>query len=116
MIEGKCVRLSQGDYGSKREYGDPLDMAMKFEDHGIRRLHLVDLDKEKKKLQKELLKLKAQNTRLSRTTAKLLSGFSGNLAVSGIVDKDEFYLEQQLLMLQQSLDYLRRECGAGLKN
>lgn len=44
IIDGKCVRLSQGDYDRKQEYGDPLDMAMKFEDHGIRRLHLVDLD------------------------------------------------------------------------
>lgn len=44
LIEGKCVRLSQGDYEQKKEYGDPLDMAKSFEDHGIRRLHLVDLD------------------------------------------------------------------------
>jgi len=44
IIEGKCVRLTQGDYDRKREYGDPLDMALKFEDHGISRLHLVDLD------------------------------------------------------------------------
>lgn len=44
VIEGKCVRLTQGDYGQKREYGDPLEMAKLFEDHGIRRLHLVDLD------------------------------------------------------------------------
>ncbi len=44
IIEGKCVRLTQGDYDRKREYGDPLDMALQFEDHGIRRLHLVDLD------------------------------------------------------------------------
>lgn len=44
IIEGKCVRLKQGDYKQKKEYGDPLDMAMKFEDHGIQRLHLVDLD------------------------------------------------------------------------
>jgi phosphoribosylformimino-5-aminoimidazole carboxamide ribotide isomerase len=44
LIGGKCVRLTQGDYSSKKEYGDPLDMAMQFEDHGIRRLHLVDLD------------------------------------------------------------------------
>ena len=46
---------------------------------------------EQKRLQKELLKLKAKNTRLSRTTAKLLSGFSGNLAISAMLDKDEFY-------------------------
>lgn len=44
IIDGKCVRLRQGDYAQKKEYGDPLDMALKFEDHGIRRLHLVDLD------------------------------------------------------------------------
>lgn len=44
IIGGKCVRLRQGDYAQKKEYGDPLDMAMKFEDHGIKRLHLVDLD------------------------------------------------------------------------
>ncbi|MFH0759635.1 MAG: 1-(5-phosphoribosyl)-5-[(5-phosphoribosylamino)methylideneamino]imidazole-4-carboxamide isomerase [Bacteroidota bacterium] len=44
IINGKCVRLSQGDYSRKVEYGDPLDMAMKFEAHGLKRLHLVDLD------------------------------------------------------------------------
>jgi heat-inducible transcriptional repressor len=44
---------------------------------------------EQKKLQAELLKLKAQNTRLSRTTAKLLSSFSGNLAITGL--KKDFY-------------------------
>ncbi|MCK5135075.1 MAG: 1-(5-phosphoribosyl)-5-[(5-phosphoribosylamino)methylideneamino]imidazole-4-carboxamide isomerase [Bacteroidales bacterium] len=44
IIEGKCVRLTQGDYQRKQEYGDPLEMAMMFEDHGIKRIHLVDLD------------------------------------------------------------------------
>lgn len=44
IIEGRCVRLTQGDYAQKKEYGDPLEMAMLFEDHGIKRLHLVDLD------------------------------------------------------------------------
>ncbi len=34
VINGKCVRLSQGDYTQKKEYGDPLEMALKFEDHG----------------------------------------------------------------------------------
>lgn len=45
---------------------------------------------DQKKLQTELLKLKAKNTRLTRTTAKLLSNFSGNLAISGLLNKDEF--------------------------
>jgi phosphoribosylformimino-5-aminoimidazole carboxamide ribotide isomerase len=44
IIGGKCVRLTQGDYAQKKEYGDPVDMAKQFEDHGISRLHLVDLD------------------------------------------------------------------------
>jgi phosphoribosylformimino-5-aminoimidazole carboxamide ribotide isomerase len=44
LIGGKCVRLTWGDYSSKTEYGDPLDLALQFEDHGVRRLHLVDLD------------------------------------------------------------------------
>lgn len=44
IIEGKCVRLTQGDYAQKKEYGDPLEMAKLFEDHGMKRLHLVDLD------------------------------------------------------------------------
>lgn len=44
IIEGRCVRLSQGVYESKKVYGDPLDMASLFADHGARRLHLVDLD------------------------------------------------------------------------
>ncbi|MGI5975145.1 MAG: 1-(5-phosphoribosyl)-5-[(5-phosphoribosylamino)methylideneamino]imidazole-4-carboxamide isomerase [Paludibacter sp.] len=45
LIDGKCVRLSQGDYSQKTVYyNDPLDVAKMFEDTGIRRLHVVDLD------------------------------------------------------------------------
>jgi phosphoribosylformimino-5-aminoimidazole carboxamide ribotide isomerase len=45
IIDGKCVRLSQGDYRQKIIYNeDPLEVAKWFEDCGIRRLHLVDLD------------------------------------------------------------------------
>ncbi|EOZ95446.1 Phosphoribosylformimino-5-aminoimidazole carboxamide ribotide isomerase [Indibacter alkaliphilus LW1] len=50
IIAGKCVRLTQGDYGQKKEYHDsPLEMAKRFEDAGIKRLHLVDLDGAKAK-------------------------------------------------------------------
>uniref|UniRef100_UPI0025828243 1-(5-phosphoribosyl)-5-[(5- phosphoribosylamino)methylideneamino]imidazole-4- carboxamide isomerase n=1 Tax=Algoriphagus sp. TaxID=1872435 RepID=UPI0025828243 len=50
LIGGKCVRLSQGDYSSKKEYhDDPLEMAKRFEGAGITRLHLVDLDGAKAK-------------------------------------------------------------------
>lgn len=45
IIDGKCVRLTKGDYNICKTYGDnPLDMARRFEDAGLRRLHLVDLD------------------------------------------------------------------------
>lgn len=45
LIDGKCVRLTQGDYSSRKVYNeDPLEVAKMFEDHGITRLHLVDLD------------------------------------------------------------------------
>ena len=45
LIDGKCVRLTQGDYSSKKTYNeDPLEVAKMFEDCGIRRLHVVDLD------------------------------------------------------------------------
>lgn len=45
IIDGKCVRLSQGDYGSKKVYNEnPVEVAKDFEAHGIRRLHIVDLD------------------------------------------------------------------------
>lgn len=45
LIDGKCVRLTQGDYGQKKIYNEnPLEVALQFQDAGIRRLHLVDLD------------------------------------------------------------------------
>ena len=45
IIDGKCVRLSQGDYNRKTVYNeDPLEVGKLFEAHGIRRLHVVDLD------------------------------------------------------------------------
>jgi phosphoribosylformimino-5-aminoimidazole carboxamide ribotide isomerase len=45
LIDGKCVRLTEGDYAQKKVYhDDPLDVAKQFEDAGLRRLHLVDLD------------------------------------------------------------------------
>jgi len=66
IIEGKCVRLTKGDYGRKKEYGDPLDMALQFEDHGIRRLHLVDLDgaREKRVVNHAILEKIASQTKL----------------------------------------------------
>ena len=50
IIDGKCVRLSQGDYDKVKEYSaSPADVAKEMEDHGITRLHVVDLDGAKSK-------------------------------------------------------------------
>ena len=49
IIEGKCVRLTKGDYATKKEYGDPVSMAQEFEQLGFKRLHVVDLDGAKSK-------------------------------------------------------------------
>lgn len=45
IIDGKCVRLTEGDYAQKKIYNEhPLEVAKEFEDVGLKRLHLVDLD------------------------------------------------------------------------
>ena len=67
IIDGKCVRLTQGDYAQKKSYNeDPLDVALEFEDIGIKRLHLVDLDgaKEGKVINFKVLEKIANKTKL----------------------------------------------------
>jgi phosphoribosylformimino-5-aminoimidazole carboxamide ribotide isomerase len=67
IIEGKCVRLSKGDYNTKKVYNEnPLEVAKSFEDHGIEFLHLVDLDgaKSKKIINHKILEQIASKTRL----------------------------------------------------
>jgi phosphoribosylformimino-5-aminoimidazole carboxamide ribotide isomerase len=51
ILEGKCVRLTRGDFSTKTVYNeDPLEVAKEMEDNGIRYLHLVDLDGAKSKM------------------------------------------------------------------
>ena len=67
LIDGKAVRLTQGDYRQKKEYNArPLEVAQQFEDAGLTRLHLVDLDgaKEKRVINWKVLELIASKTRL----------------------------------------------------
>lgn len=67
IIDGKCVRLTQGDYGQKKIYNeDPAEVAKEFEDAGIKRLHLVDLDgaKEKRIINHKVLEKIANSTKL----------------------------------------------------
>lgn len=68
IIDGKCVRLTKGDYSKKTIYNeDPLEMALQFENAGIKRLHLVDLDGAKARQVKNwrVLERIAGKTRLS---------------------------------------------------
>ena len=67
IIDGKCVRLSKGDYDTKKIYHEnPVDIAKEYEAHGIQYLHLVDLDGAKAKTIKNLktLEMLASQTNL----------------------------------------------------
>lgn len=67
IIDGKCVRLTQGDYERKKVYNeDPLEVAKMFEGVGLKRLHLVDLDgaKAKKIMNYKVLETIAVKTNL----------------------------------------------------
>ena len=75
LIDAKCVRLSQGDYNQKTVYNEnPLEVAKMFEDAGIKRLHLVDLDGAKAK---HIVNHKVLETIASKT--KLVIDFGGGL-------------------------------------
>jgi phosphoribosylformimino-5-aminoimidazole carboxamide ribotide isomerase len=75
LINGKCVRLTQGDYDKKTIYNEnPLEVAQQFEDIGIKRLHLVDLDGAKKG---EVVNLKVLELIASET--KLVIDFGGGI-------------------------------------
>lgn len=67
IIDGKCVRLSKGDYDTKKVYNEnPVEVAKEFEDHGMRYLHLVDLDgaKSKKIINEKVIENIAKATNL----------------------------------------------------
>ena len=75
IIEGKCVRLSKGDYNTKKIYNEnPLEVAKAYEAHGIQYLHLVDLDGAKSK---HIVNHKILNQIASKTTLKI--DFGGGL-------------------------------------
>ena len=76
IIDGKCVRLTKGDYEQKKVYNEnPLEVAKEFEDAGLKRLHLVDLDGAKEG--------KVKNWRSLEQIAaktKLIIDFSGGIS------------------------------------
>ncbi|MDR0574449.1 MAG: 1-(5-phosphoribosyl)-5-[(5-phosphoribosylamino)methylideneamino]imidazole-4-carboxamide isomerase [Tannerella sp.] len=80
IIDGKCVRLTQGDYESKKVYNeDPLEAAKMFEGCGIKRLHVVDLDGAR---EGKIINYKALNLIAAKTS--LVIDFGGGLKA----DKD----------------------------
>lgn len=75
IIEGKCVRLSKGDYSTSKIYNEnPLEVAKEFEAHGIKYLHLVDLDGAKSK---HIVNHKVLEQIASKTSLKI--DFGGGL-------------------------------------
>lgn len=95
IIGGKCVRLTQGDYAQQKTYNEnPLEVAQSFEDAGITRLHLVDLDGAK---QKRIVNHKVLETLASKT--KLHIDFGGG------VQSDE--------MIQLAFDYGAKQVTGG---
>lgn len=82
IIEGKCVRLSKGDYSTKIVYNeDPLEVAKAFEDNGILYLHLVDLDGAKSR---SIVNYKTLEKIASRTNLKI--DFGGGIKSDKDVD------------------------------
>lgn len=83
IIDGKCVRLTQGDYSQKTIYNEnPLEVAKQFEAIGIKRLHLVDLDGAKKG---EVVNLKVLENIASQT--KLIIDFGGGIKNDASIEK-----------------------------
>ena len=75
IIDGKCVRLSKGDYSTQKTYNEnPLEVAKAYEDHGIEYLHLVDLDGAKSK---HIVNHKVLETIATKTNLKI--DFGGGL-------------------------------------
>jgi phosphoribosylformimino-5-aminoimidazole carboxamide ribotide isomerase len=82
IIDGKCVRLTQGDYSQKTIYNEnPLEIAKQFEEIGIERLHLVDLDGAKKG---EVANLKVLETIASKTKLKI--DFGGGIKTDSSIE------------------------------
>lgn len=94
LIDGKCVRLSQGDFARKKVYNEnPLEAAKQFENAGLRRLHIVDLDgaKNGKVTNLKVLETIAGNTELTidfgggiKTDRDIQSVFDAGAAMASI--------------------------------
>jgi phosphoribosylformimino-5-aminoimidazole carboxamide ribotide isomerase len=94
LIDGKCVRLTQGDFAQKKVYNEnPLDAAKEFENAGLKRLHIVDLDgaKRGRVANLKVLEIIAANTNLTidfgggiKTDEDIKSVFGAGAAMASI--------------------------------
>lgn len=125
IIDGKCVRLTKGDYTKKTIYNeDPLEVALQFEGAGLNRLHLVDLDGAKagdvmnwKVLEKIAAKTKLQidfsgGISTQKNLEITFNSGAAYAAVGSIAVKDEFTFTGWLLAFGPE----RFIIGADVKN
>jgi phosphoribosylformimino-5-aminoimidazole carboxamide ribotide isomerase len=123
IISGKCVRLSRGDYSTKKIYSeDPLELALKIEDNGIDYLHLVDLDgaKNKKIENIKILEKIAWKTKLKidfggglRTYEDLITLFNAGarqVTIGSIAVSDPHLFLEWLMKLGQEKLILGADC------
>lgn len=123
IISGKCVRLSRGDYSTKKIYSeDPLELALKIEDNGIDYLHLVDLDgaKNKKIENIKVLEKIAWKTKLKidfggglRTYEDLITLFNAGarqVTIGSIAVSDPHLFLEWLMKLGQEKLILGADC------
>ncbi|MDD5824429.1 MAG: 1-(5-phosphoribosyl)-5-[(5-phosphoribosylamino)methylideneamino]imidazole-4-carboxamide isomerase [Prevotellaceae bacterium] len=82
IIDGKCVRLTKGDYDTKTVYGNPVEMARMLEDKGFSRLHIVDLDGAKSR---HIVNVEALKGITSQT--KLTVDFGGGIKTDYDINK-----------------------------
>ena len=82
IIDGKCVRLTKGDYDTKTVYGNPVEMARMLEEKGFSRLHIVDLDGAKSR---HIVNVEALKGITSQT--KLTVDFGGGIKTDDDINK-----------------------------
>lgn len=91
LIDGKCVRLSQGDYDRCTDYNlSPEDMAKRFADHGLTRIHVVDLDGAKASSPRNLHTLE-RIARINGVTAEWGGGIKTGQALKDVFNAGASY-------------------------
>lgn len=94
IIDGQCVRLTKGDYSTKKVYGDdPLEMAKQFEACGVEQIHVVDLDGAKEKHPMNLNQIER-----IKTQTKLRVEFGGGIKTKqALEDCDQAGVDQFII-------------------